>query len=128
MEQEIETDDKSTERIRNLGLYAVNGGPGRPPGLKNKFTQVKEALVDVFFEGNGKEAFKKTLLMEDGTINLEALRAILSVLPKEIEDHPENHFSLLVSQLRAYSAGELRNIISSFREGSAIEVESSENE
>ena len=31
---------------KHLGQYAVTGGPGRPPGSKNKFTQLKETIID----------------------------------------------------------------------------------
>jgi hypothetical protein len=34
-------------RAKNLGNYLIEGGPGRPPGLRNKFTQLKETLLDI---------------------------------------------------------------------------------
>ena len=68
MEAEIVQNQDNLTELKpknNLGNYLVTGGPGRPPGMKNKFTMVKEALVDAFNEAGGAEAFKNTLIYED---------------------------------------------------------------
>ena len=103
----------------NLGDYLVTGGPGRPPGMKNKFTMVKEALVDAFNEAGGAEAFKNTLIYEDGPdgnkkkfVNLEALRAVLRVLPREDAKGGNTYnFQIIVGELRRLGPEQLRAII-----------------
>ena len=43
----VEENEIKTKRnvIPGLGQYAVTGGPGRPPGCKNKLTLLKESLL-----------------------------------------------------------------------------------
>lgn len=67
------------------GRFVVgNMGGGRPFGSRNKFTIVKERIVEAFLKNDrGSVAFEKTLYNSDGTINLEALRVIVSILPSE---------------------------------------------
>lgn len=124
MEAEIVEKDKITLEKPNpatyLGGYAVNGGPGRPPGSKNKFTMVKEALVDAFNEAGGAEAFKNTLIQsvkdKDNKdvkyINLKALNAVLRVLPREDAGTGNTYnFNLIVTELRKLGPEQLRTII-----------------
>lgn len=83
MSQRAEVQDSSDKITKsNLGKWLETGGPGRPVGSKNKFTQVKEALVEAFLEIDGKEKFINTLKNGD-KINLKALNAVLAVLPKD---------------------------------------------
>lgn len=96
---------------------------GRMPGSKNKFTMVKEALVDAFFSAEGQEAFQNTLVYDDLTgangkkkklINLEALRAVLHVLPREdVSVGNTYNFNLIVGELKALTPEELRSLIAS---------------
>lgn len=125
METEVVEKDKITPEKPSpatyLGKFAIEGGPGRPPGSKNKFTLVKEALVDAFNEAGGAEAFKNTLIYDmkgsDGKsvkfINLKALNAVLRVLPQEINVTGENtiNFNLIVAELKNLSKEELRAIV-----------------
>lgn len=116
---------KITEKkLSNLGNLTITGGPGRPLGSKNKFTMVKEALVDAFFDAEGQEAFKNTLVYEDllvdtngnkkKLINLEALRSVLRVLPREdLSTGNTYNFNLIVGELKSLRPEELRAIISS---------------
>lgn len=64
-----------------LGNYLIEGGPGRPPGSKNKHTLIMEQIAETFLEAGGKEAFKKTLMKEDGAMNLQALELLLKYNP-----------------------------------------------
>lgn len=87
----VESQEKETRY--NLGDYCKNGGPGRPKGSKNKFTQVKEDLVDIWAEEQGKEHFR-ALFKKDF---VKAIDRIITVLPKEKdEDKNEAHYHLTV--------------------------------
>lgn len=68
-------------RAKNLGNFLLEGGPGRGEGTKNKHTVIMEQIADTFLEAGGKEAFKKTLMNPDGTMNLEALELLLKYNP-----------------------------------------------
>lgn len=118
-EKENKTLAKNLRSIAaRLGEYAVAGGPGRPPGMKNKFTLLKETLLDTFNNHHDKrEALERTLFYkrEDGLeyVNLEALRAILGVLPKVHEDEDDNatlNFNLAINQFGKLSIDELKSI------------------
>lgn len=64
------------------GTWAVGnqGGPGRPPGSLNKYTQIRRDILDVWHEENGKERFRKYF---NGPFTFEkALSIILAVSPK----------------------------------------------
>ena len=74
-------DLKLDPRAKNLGNYLIDGGPGRGEGTKNKHTVIMEQIADTFLEAGGKEAFKKTLMNPDGTMNLEALEILLKYNP-----------------------------------------------
>lgn len=67
---------------KRLGQYAITGGPGRPPGSKNKFTLIKEEMVDIWHESNGKEKLKEMFEASPDKF-LKALDRIISILPKE---------------------------------------------
>ena len=58
-------------------------------GMKKKFTVVREALVQIFEEENGKEAFRKISKHKNGKINLAALDRIIAVMLKA-KDFDEN--------------------------------------
>ncbi len=130
--QAVETSNLSVEKgedkkvevvLRDENGRFIHGHPdgGRPPGAKNKFTRVKEALVDAFNEAGGAEAFKNTLIYDmkgsDGKsvkfINLKALNAVLRVLPQDINVTGENtiNFNLIVAELKNLSKEELRAIV-----------------
>lgn len=131
MEAEIVETNKLLEKtgetevvVRNEQGKFIPGHPptgGRPVGSKNKFTLVKEALVDAFLDGEGPEAFKNTLIYEDlagadgkkkKLINLEALRSVLRVLPREdLSSGNTYNFNLIVGELKALGPDQLRAII-----------------
>jgi hypothetical protein len=69
------------QRLANLGDFAIKGGPGRPKGLKNKFTRIKEDMLDVWHEEGGKEKFR-TMFRDK---HEKAVDKIISILPREIE-------------------------------------------
>lgn len=79
------------------------GGPGRPDGLKNKATMFKEALLDAFNNRPGRvEAFERTLFeVKDGQdyVNLEALRAIVNILPpiKSDGDSSQGQITIVIN-------------------------------
>lgn len=83
MEETVKlTDDDG--KIRNPdGTFTVGNtyGKGRPPGIPNRHTLIMEQIADTFLEAGGKEAFKKTLMNSDGTMNLEALEILLKYNP-----------------------------------------------
>lgn len=106
-------------RAKNLGNYLIEGGPGRPPGLRNKFTQLKETLLDTFNNhADKKEALERTLfyMRDDGLkyVNMEALRAIISVMPTT-KDEPEGNtynFNLAINQFGKLSIEDLKSLAS----------------
>lgn len=87
MEETVKLSDANRRdevKIRGEGgLYAPGnpGGPGRPLGIPNRHTLIMEQIADTFLEAGGKEAFKKTLMNADGTMNLEALEILLKYNP-----------------------------------------------
>lgn len=111
--------------------YRIEGGPGRPPGLKNKFTLLKETLLDTFNNHADKmEALERTLFFkrDDGLeyVNMEALRAILSVLPAT-KDEPEANttynFNLAITQFGKLSIDDLKSLAALARtENNSIET------
>ena len=62
-----------------LGRFAVEGGPGRKPGIPNKFTMIKQQMVEVWEEEIGKEKFRAMFLKKFP----HALDRIISIMPKE---------------------------------------------
>lgn len=126
----VEKDKITTEKPSQavyLGEYAIKGGPGRPMGSKNKFTMVKEALVDAFFSAEGQEAFQNTLVYDDRIagadgkprkiMNLEALRAVLRVLPREDQSIGNTYnFNVIVGELRKLPADQLRSFLAGRRQ------------
>lgn len=68
--------------INKLGDYAVEGGPGRPKGLKNKFTLIKQDMLEVWEEENGKERFRE-LFKGPQKDFLRALDKIVAILPRD---------------------------------------------
>lgn len=69
------------EKAKNLGSYLINGGPGRGLGTKNKHTLIIEQMAETFLDAKGKEAFQKTLIKNDGTLDLDALELLLKYNP-----------------------------------------------
>lgn len=128
-EKENKTLEKPSQAVY-LGQYAIEGGPGRPPGLKNKFTILKETLLDTFNNHADKmEALERTLFFkrDDGLeyVNMEALRAILSVLPAT-KDEPEGNtynFNLAINQFGKLSIDDLKSLAALARaENDSIET------
>lgn len=111
-----ETSLKTTKNW-NLGEYAVKGGPGRPPNLKNKANLFKETLLDVFNnEPDRDEALRRSLFeIRDGVkyVNPEFLRAIISVLPKDLLEELGGttvNFNLAVAQFGKLTLDELKSL------------------
>lgn len=61
-----------------------NGGPGRPPGMKNKFTLLKEEMIDVWYEKSGKKKFEEYFEKHFD----KALDKIIQIMPKDKDDQP----------------------------------------
>ena len=74
--------------IVQLGEYGVKGGPGRPKGLKNKHTLIKQEMLEVWLEEQGKERFRE-LFKGTKTDFIKALEKIIAVMPKELADIEE---------------------------------------
>jgi len=83
-EEDIKTAEILNHPLDKLGQYAVTGGPGRPKGLKNKYTQIKEDILEVWDEENGKERFRE-LFKGNRADFIKALVIIASLLPKKAE-------------------------------------------
>ncbi len=117
-----ETGLKTNEKPLNpvaarLGEYAVKGGPGRPANLKNKANLFKETLLDVFNnEPDRDEALRRSLFeIRDGVkyVNPEFLRAIISVLPKDLLEELGGttvNFNLAVAQFGKLTLDELKSL------------------
>ena len=63
-------------------------GQGRPKGSKNKFTLIKEQMVEVWEEEGGKERFRE-LFRGSKKEFLQALDRIIAILPKESMPDPK---------------------------------------
>ena len=119
------------ERLR------IEGGPGRPVGLKNKATLLRETLLDVFNNSpDRQEALERTLFeIKDGKkyVNPETLRIIVSILPKDQElDEGSTtiNFNLAITQFGKLSIDDLKSLAAIARaENNSIETsaESSSN-
>lgn len=86
-EKEIKSTEKQNPIVK-LGEYGVKGGPGRPRGLKNKHTQIKDDMLAVWLEEQGKERFRE-LFKGSKADFLKALEKIIAIMPKEIADMEE---------------------------------------
>ena len=89
MQEEQKQELKTVEilhPIDKLGQYAVTGGPGRPKGLKNKFTQIKEEILEVWEEEDGKERLRELFKGNNKNDFIKILSLIISLLPKEPEE------------------------------------------
>ena len=74
------SEKESGKKLRcNLGDYAIHGGPGRKPGVPNKYTQIKNEMLQVWEEEMGKEKFRALFLKHFA----HALDRIISIMPKE---------------------------------------------
>ena len=63
------------------GRFA-KGNPGKPVGLKNKFTRIKEEILDLWYDGKMKESILK--LMQENPKEAKAiLQVVASLMPKE---------------------------------------------
>lgn len=76
--EDKKTSEKPTER---LGDYAIDGGPGRPKGSKNKFTKIKEEIVSLWHDAEMKKALVE-LIKKDPKEARAILSTISSLLPK----------------------------------------------
>lgn len=97
MSQDVETKDdlKTPENNKPLPVTVV-GGPGRPKGLKNKFTLIKQDMLEVWEEEGGKERFRE--LFRGSTKDfITALEKIVLILPKEkAEDYEQRSGNIVV--------------------------------
>lgn len=82
----MENQDKETSNNLNpvcrLGDHGINGGPGRPKGLANKFTMIKRDMLEVWQEEDGKERFRQ-LFKGSSKDFLKALEKIVTIMPKD---------------------------------------------
>lgn len=103
-------DIKTTENKKfatNLGNYAKEGGPGRPRGSLNKFTQIKNDMLEVWIEEDGKEKFRQLFKGTERDF-LKALGAILALLPKEPTAKLEQSSSPVVRIVHFEKSGKFR--------------------
>ena len=63
------------------GKFTKNN-PGRPEGVKNKFTRIKEEIVGLWDEANMSETLKK-LVKENPKEAKAILQVVASLMPKE---------------------------------------------
>jgi len=85
MQTEVKESTEIQNPIDHLGEYGQKGGPGRPKGLKNKYTLIKKDLLDAWTECNGKERFKE-LLRGSRSDFVKALDKIIAILPKDLAE------------------------------------------
>lgn len=78
----VNLDLKTKKKHMPLGQYLVTGGPGRPKGMRNKFTQVKADILSTWKSEKGKEKFK-ALLNGSSSDYKKALDVIVAIMPKE---------------------------------------------
>lgn len=79
---EVVEDDFKTAEIAKVGQGLP--GPGRPKGLVNRYTKIKNDLLEVWDEENGKEIVREMLRSKSFRERLFALKIIVDLLPKEI--------------------------------------------
>ena len=79
MDEANKNGDKTEQRDES-GRWIKNG-PGRPKGLKNKFTKIKEELTDLWADGLMREKLEK--LLDDPKEAKEILKIMVSMMPKE---------------------------------------------
>ncbi|MCK4249481.1 MAG: hypothetical protein KAX15_06850 [Candidatus Omnitrophica bacterium] len=75
---------KNKKRVKsNLPKeYLEKGGPGRPKGSKNKFTEIKEIIAQTFFDVKGKDKLK-TLASKNDKGFRDLMKDIVYLMPKE---------------------------------------------
>ena len=67
---------------KNFQFKKGNPGGGRPLGAKNKFTLVKERIVELFEDGEAYDKLKRKMKTEDGAFKV-IKDIILPILPKD---------------------------------------------
>lgn len=82
--QVIETENNQNPLV-NLGEHGVQGGPGRPKGSLNKFSRLKEDILEVWEEEGGKEKFR-SLFKGTSRDFIKALDIIIRLMPKDEPD------------------------------------------
>lgn len=75
--------DIKTDRIRNLGDYGINGGPGRGKGTKNKFTLIKEEIAEIWEEAGLKAELLKQLTKDKSYTRKFVREVIIPILPRD---------------------------------------------
>lgn len=93
MENQAKQTAGNQNLINNLGDHAIKGGPGRPKGSKNKFTRIKEELVEIWHAEKGKERFRELFHGSQADF-LKALDRIIAILPKEPPTPPSQQENL----------------------------------
>ncbi len=83
-----------------LGHYAVNGGPGRPKGLKNKFSQIKDDILEIWEQEDGKERLRELIQNANKNDFIKIFGLIVSLLPKDAVEVPKGQF---IPQIKIYT-------------------------
>lgn len=112
MQEEKKQDLKTVEifhPLDKLGQYAVTGGPGRPKGLKNKFTQIKEDILAVWEEEDGKERLRELFKGNNKNDFIKILTLIISLLPKEPEEVTKGQKCPEIIYIRSSAEKKLQN-------------------
>lgn len=68
--------------IKYLGEYGRTGGPGRPKGVPNKFTQIKERILALYDEPGVEDRLKDFMKTPRGAKEA-AKDLIVPLLPKD---------------------------------------------
>ena len=96
--------DKKTEKNGRSDngrfLNGNKGGPGRPKGSVNLYTQIKNDILEVWNQEGGREKFAK-YFREDMTFP-KALEKIICLLPKDGSDRQKS-FNNVINIIRADS-------------------------
>ncbi len=82
-EEKMQTDLDRFLNRDSKGQFAIGnpGGPGRPKGAINKYSRIRQDILDIWDEENGKERFRFFFTRAE---NFErALAIVLSLCPKK---------------------------------------------
>jgi hypothetical protein len=89
-QEAITKDLKSGKKHSYLGQYLITGGPGRPKGMKNKLTLLKDKILKVCKQEEIEEIFRE-LCRGSKSEKLEAMKLFFSLLPREKYEEDNNN-------------------------------------
>lgn len=87
--KQVKQTNKKPDPTSRLEVYAKEGGPGRPKGSKNKYTNLKKALLEAFERTGGIDGLVDWV--QFSYYNRERFYTLLfRLLPKNTDDK-ESH-------------------------------------